>query len=83
MFFSIDKHTHFSSLRNSHKLPLPLSDSFYQNDGVTTRSIGMISDAKALRALVNEYLSSTTGSEMLLLNKVVQTIGRHLVTVIS
>ena len=43
----------------------------------------LISEAKALRALVNEYLSPTTGSELLLLNTCVQTISRHIVSVIS
>ena len=43
----------------------------------------MISDAKVLRVLVNEYLSLTTGSELLLLHTLVQIIGRYLVTDIS
>ena len=43
----------------------------------------MISEAKVLWALVNEYLSSTAGSEVLLYNKFVRTIGRHLLTFTS
>ena len=76
------KHT-FSSLNNSRKLPLPLSDNLYQYDGDSKRSIHMINEAKALRALVNEYLSSTAGSKLLLSNKLAWMTGGHFVTVIS
>ena len=43
----------------------------------------MINEAKVLRVLVNEYLSSTAGSELLFLNKFVRMTGGHFVTVIS
>ena len=42
----------------------------------------MINEGKVLRTLVNEYISSTTGSELLLLNKFVRMIGGHFFTVI-
>ena len=81
--FNIDKNAHPSSLSNLHKPPSPLSDKIYQHDGGSKLSIDVISDAKEFRALVNDYLSYTTCSDMSLLNKFVRTIGRHLVTVIS
>ena len=81
--FSIDKNTQSSSLSNSYKLPLPLSDMLYKNDGGSKVSIGVIIDAKTLRVLVNMYLLSTTCSELLLLDKCIRTIGGHLVTVTS
>ena len=43
----------------------------------------MINDTKALRALVNEYLSSTVDSEMFLVNKFVRVNGEYFVTVTS
>ena len=43
----------------------------------------MINEANALRALVNQYLSSMVSSEMSLLNKFVRMTGGHFVTVIS
>ena len=43
--------THSSSLNNSHKLPIPLSDMLYQYDGGFKFSINLINDTKALRAL--------------------------------
>ena len=78
--FNIDKIKYFSSLSNAQKLPAPLSDKLYQYDCGSKLSIDVIREAKILRALVNEYLSSTTRSELLLLNKFV---CWHLVTVIS
>ena len=42
-----------------------------------------INDTNALRALVNEYLSSTVGSEMFLWNKFVRMNRGHFVTVTS
>ena len=47
------------------------------------RSIDVINEANVLRALVNEYLSSTIGCELFLLNKFVRMAGGHVVTVIS
>ena len=81
--FNINKKTESLSLSNSQKLSAPLSDKLYQNDGGSKLSIDVISEAKALFALVNEFLSSTTGRELLLLNTFLRTIGRHLVTFIS
>ena len=81
--FNIDRNTQSLSLNNSQKLPTPLSNTLYQNDGGSKLSINMICEAKVLRALVNEYLSSATGSELLLLNKFVWITGGHFVTVIS
>ena len=81
--FNRDKNTKSLSLSDSQKLPAPVLDKLYQNDGGSKLSIYAISEAKALQALVNEYLSSTKGSELLLLNKFVWRIGRHLVTFIS
>ena len=75
--------TQYSILSNSPKLHTLLSHKLYQHDGGSKLSIDVISEAKLLRALVNEYLPSTIGSELLLLNKCVWTIGRHLVTVTS
>ena len=43
----------------------------------------MINDTNASQALVNEYLSSTVGSEMFLWNKFVRVNGGHFVTVTS
>ena len=43
----------------------------------------MINEANVLRTLVNEYVSSTVGSEILLLNKSVRMTAGHFVTVIS
>ena len=60
--FNIDKITQSSSLSNSQKLSASLSYKLYQNDGDHKLSIDAISEAKALWALINEYLSSTTGS---------------------
>ena len=40
----------------------------------------MISDAKALRVLVVEYLSPMIGSELLLSCKLIRVIGRHFIT---
>ena len=58
----IDKKTYSSSLKNSHKLPINLSDMLYQYDGCYKLSIGAISDTNAFRVLVKENLSSTGGS---------------------
>ena len=55
----------------------------YQYDGVSKLSIDVINDTKALRALVNEYLSSTVDSEIFLLNKFVRVSGGHFVIVTS
>ena len=74
--YSIDKDTQSSSLNNSQKVPLPLSDKFYQYDGSSKLSIAVISDTKVLRVLVNMYLSFTTGSELLLLNTLVRMKNR-------
>ena len=46
-------------------------------------AVNLINHIKALRALVNEYLSSTVDSEMFLLNKFVRVDGGHFVTVTS
>ena len=82
--FSIEKNRQSSSLNNSHKLPLPLPDNLYQYNGSSKLSIDVINyEANTLWALVKEYLSSTTGSELLLLNKFVRMTGGHFVTVIS
>ena len=54
----------------------------YQYDGDSKLSIDVINNINALRALVNEYLLSTVGSEMFLLNKFVRMTGGHFVTVI-
>jgi len=43
----------------------------------------VINEAKTLRALVNEFVSSTGGSELSFLNKFVRMTGGHFVTVIS
>ena len=40
----------------------------------------MISDAKALRVLVVEYLSPMISSELLLSCKLIRVIGRHFIT---
>ena len=61
--------TQSSNLNNSHKLPIPLSDMLYQYDRCSKLYIDVINDTKALRTLVNEYLSSTVDSEMFLFNK--------------
>ena len=79
----IDRNTYYSNLNNSHKLPIPLSDMLNQCDGGSKLSIGVISDAKALRALVKEYLPSTIGSGMLLCLNFVRTKRGHFVTVSS
>ena len=55
----------------------------YQYDGGFKFSINLINDTNALRALVNEYMSSTVGSEMFLWNKFVRVNGGHFVTVTS
>ena len=55
----------------------------YQYDGGSKLFIDVINDTNALRALVNEYLSSTVGSEMFLWNKYVRVNGGHFVTVTS
>ena len=55
----------------------------YQYEVGSKLSIDVINKANVLRALVNEYLSSTVGSEMFLLNKFVRMTGGHFVTVIS
>ena len=55
----------------------------YQYDGGFKLSIDVINDTNALRALVNEYVSSTVGSEMFLWNKFVRVNGGHFVTVTS
>ena len=55
----------------------------YHYDGGFKLSIDVINDTNALRALVNEYLSSTVGSEMFLWNKFVRVNGGHFVTVTS
>ena len=81
--FSIDKNTYSSSLSISYKLTLILSDKLYQHDGSSNFSIDVIIEDKVLLTHVKEYVSSTTCSEMLYLNKFVRTIGWHLVTVIS
>ena len=83
MFSVWIKHTYSSSLSNSYKLTLTLSDKLYQHDESFNVSIDVISEDKVLLTLVNEYASSTIDSEMLYLNKFVQTIGRYLVTLIS
>ena len=75
---NIDKHTQYSSRINSHKLPLSLLDILHKYDWGYKPSINVIKKTNALRALVNEYLSSTVGSEMSLLNKVVWMTGRLL-----
>ena len=75
--------THSSNLNNSHKLPILLSDMLYQCDEGSKLSIDVINDTNALRALVNEYLSSMVGSEMFLWNKFVRVNGGHFVTVTS
>ena len=62
---------------------MPLSFKLYQYDGGSKPLIDVIDEAKALRALVNEYLSSTVVSELFLLNKFVWITGGHFVTVIS
>ena len=82
-FSNIDKNTYSSSLSISYKLTLTLSDKLYQHDESFNVSIDVISEDKVLLTHVKEYVSSTTCSEMLYLNKFVRTIGRHLVTVIS
>ena len=65
----IDKKTHSSSLNNSHKLPIPLSDMLYQCDVCSKLSIDAINDTNTFRDLVKKYLSSMVGSGMFLLNK--------------
>ena len=62
---------------------MPLSDMLYQYDRGSKISIDVINDTNALRALANEYLSSTVGSEMFLWKKIVRVNGGHLVTVTS
>ena len=72
-----------SSRNNSHKLPLPLLDMLYQYNGGSKLSVNVVNKTNVLRALVNEYLLSTVGSDMFLLNKFVRMTGGHFVTVIS
>ena len=55
----------------------------YQYDGGSKISIDVINKANILRALVKEYLSSTIGNEMFLLNKFVRKTGGYFVIVIS
>ena len=55
----------------------------YQYDGDSKLYIDVTDDTNALRALVNEYLSSTIGSEILLWNKFVSTKWELFVTVTS
>ena len=53
----------------------------YEYDGGSKLSIDAINDTKALRVLVNEYLSTTVGTEIFLLNKFVRVNGEHFVIV--
>ena len=55
----------------------------YQYNIGSKLSIDVINDTNVLRALANEYLSSTVGSEMFLWNKFVRVNGGHFVTVTS
>ena len=55
----------------------------YQYDGGFKLSIDVINDTNALRALVNEYLPSTVGSEMFLRNKFVLMNRKHFVAATS
>ena len=64
-------------------MPLQLFDMLYQKDGGFKLLIDVIRAAKALWVLINECLSYTIGSELLLLNNIVRRIGRHFVTFTS